>query len=90
MSDGNPVHQSQHDPGVVVNDSLKLQENVATVIQRAAGGWGWGQPAPNFRAGWAWPPQLLHVGTSGIGDGLPYKVFHNGCYKVNQNFAIRS
>ena len=51
---------------------------------------GGGQlPHPNFGAGGV-PPQLLHVGTSGIGDGLPYKVFHNGCYKVNRNFAVRS
>ena len=32
---------------------------------------------------------FLHVATRGIGDGLLYKVFHDGCCKVNRNFAVQ-
>ena len=62
------------------------------------GGWGAARPLTLEQEGgvalqlWsrgACPP-ILHVGTSGIGDGLPYKVFHNVCYKLNQNFAVKS
>ena len=36
------------------------------------------------------PPNFLHVATRDIGDGLLYKVFHDGCCKVNRNFAVNS
>ena len=54
-----------------------------------AGGRG-GQLAPQL---WSWggmPPNFLHVATRGIGDGLLYKAFHEGCCKVNRNFAVKS
>ena len=42
---------------------------------------------PPFGAGWG---ALLRVGTSDVGDGLPYRMFHNDCYKANQYFIVKS
>ena len=35
-------------------------------------------------------PNFLHVATRGIRDSLLYKVYHEGCCKVNRNFAVKS
>ena len=35
------------------------------------------------------PPNFLHEGTRGIGDGLSCKAFNDDCYRVNQNFAVK-
>ena len=68
--------------GIYDEVTIWYQKKITTCMSRDAGTGGAGGAAgpPNFGAGGAWPPQLLHVGSSGIGDGLPYKVFHNGCY----------
>ena len=52
------------------------------------GGGNW--PPQLWSRGGRGPPNFLHVATRGIGDGLRYKAFHEGCWKVNRNLAVKS
>ena len=51
---------------------------------------GGGNCPPQLWSRGACPPNFLHVATRGIGDVLLYKAFHEGCSKVNRNFAVKS
>ena len=56
-----------------------------------AGGGGMQLALPTLeQGGRVPPPDFLHMGTRGIGDGLLCKTFHDGCCKVNRNIAVKS